>query len=100
MTNINELIQSGANLKIEISAKDLRTFGQEIATKSIEDLENHLRKESESQLLTGEKVCELLEISRVTLWTWDKKGITKPIRLGNLKRYRRSDIDGMGKEKT
>jgi len=100
MTNINELIQSGANLKIELSVEDLRNFGQEIAAKSVEGLEEHLKNQSESQYLTGTRVCELLDISRVTLWQWDKKGITNPVRMGNLKRYRRSDIDSIGEHKS
>ncbi|HPF94815.1 MAG TPA: hypothetical protein PLV65_12770 [Tenuifilaceae bacterium] len=51
---------------------------------------------AEDKYLTAEKVCDLLGITRVTLWSWDKKGLTHPIRLGNLKRYRYSDIMRMG----
>jgi predicted DNA-binding transcriptional regulator AlpA len=98
MTDIKELIQSGASIKIEITAEDLKNFGNEIATKSLEAIQNQASQESDSQYLTGQKVCEILSISRVTLWQWDKKEITKPIRFGNLKRYRRSDIDAMGQE--
>ncbi len=46
--------------------------------------------------LTTDQVCELLNITRVTLWAWDKKGITSPLRIGNLKRYRLSDIEAKG----
>ncbi len=100
MRDIQKLIQSGVNLKVEISTEDLRDFGQEIADKSIEGLKEHLKNESDSQFMTGKKVCELLDISRVTLWQWDKKGITKPIRMGNLKRYKSSDIDAIGQGST
>jgi hypothetical protein len=48
--------------------------------------------------LTTDQVCELLSVSRVSLWSWDKKGITKPIRFGNVKRYRLSDIEALGNE--
>ena len=48
------------------------------------------------RFLTVEQVCEMLSISRVSLWNWDKKGITQPIRIGNLKRYRQSDIESLG----
>jgi len=27
------------------------------------------------------------------LWSWDRKGITKPLRIGNQKRYRKSDVE-------
>lgn len=52
----------------------------------------------EEKYLTPDQVCDLLSISRVTLWSWDKKGVTNPLRIGNLKRYRLSDIDAMGKK--
>lgn len=100
MYNINKLIEAGINFKIEIAAEDLKNFGEEIATKSIEVIQEKLKKESDANYITGKKVCEILDISRVTLWHWDKKGITKPIRIGNLKRYRRSDIDTIGQETT
>ena len=45
--------------------------------------------------LTVQQVCEMLQITRVSLWSWDKKGITIPIKIGNLKRYRLSDIEAM-----
>ena len=45
--------------------------------------------------LKSDDVCELLGISRVSLWTWDKKGITKPVYFGSQKRYRLSDIEKM-----
>ena len=46
----------------------------------------------QERFFTTDQVCEILSISRVTLWSWDKKGITRPIKIGNLKRYRLSDI--------
>ncbi|MHA1213000.1 MAG: helix-turn-helix transcriptional regulator [Candidatus Heimdallarchaeota archaeon] len=96
--DIDKLIQSCASIKIEVTAEDLKNFGKLIATKSFEAIQSQASQKSDSQYITGEKVCEILDISRVTLWQWDKKGITKPIRMGNLKRYRRSDIDAIGQE--
>ena len=50
------------------------------------------------ELLTAEEVCTRLKISRVTLWSWSKKGITKPITIGgNLKRYKAADIAALEK---
>ena len=52
---------------------------------------------TEEKYLTTDQVCELWSISRVSLWNWDKKGITNPVSIGNLKRYRLSDIENLGK---
>ena len=100
MSDINELIQSGANIRLEVSATDLKNFGDEIVKESIEALKKQAIEDSECHYINGNKVCEILDISRVTLWQWDKKGITRPIRMGNLKRYRRSDIFNMAKQRT
>jgi len=97
MTDIAKLIQSGASIKIEVTVEDLKSFGREIAVESFEALRSNATKGSECLYITGDKVCEILDISRVTLWNWDKKGITKPIRMGNLKRYMRSDIESIGR---
>ncbi len=51
------------------------------------------------KLLTSKDVCARLKISRVTLWSWEKKGILFPIRIGNMKRYKLSDIESISKQK-
>ena len=51
---------------------------------------------TQEKFLTTEEVCTMLSISRVSLWHYDKKGITKPVRIGNLKRYKLSEIEGLG----
>jgi hypothetical protein len=45
------------------------------------------------EYLTPAQFAEALQVSLVTLWSWDKKGITRPLRIGNAKRYRRSDLE-------
>lgn len=47
--------------------------------------------------LTMDETAEMLSVSRVTLWSWDKKGILESVRVGNLRRYRLSDIEKLGK---
>jgi len=49
--------------------------------------------QKEEEYLTPAEMAQFLKISMVTLWHWDKKGITRPLRVGNLKRYRRSDLE-------
>ena len=46
-------------------------------------------------LLTTDQVCKILNISRVTAWSWEKKNLLKPIKVGNLKRFRFSDIQSI-----
>jgi len=50
------------------------------------------QKEPE-EYLTPQELADMLHVSLVTLWHWDQKGITKPLHIGNQKRYRKSDIE-------
>lgn len=45
------------------------------------------------EYLTRQEVATILKVSLVTLTDWNKKGILKPYRLGNLIRYKRKEID-------
>lgn len=45
------------------------------------------------EYLTRQEVSKILKVSLVTLSDWNKKGILKPYRLGNLIRYKRAEID-------
>ncbi len=48
-------------------------------------------------LLTTDQVCQRLNISRVTAWKWEKKNILRPVRVGNLKRFKLKDIKSISK---
>jgi hypothetical protein len=79
------------SLKLEVNGADLLAFGESIHKQAIAESEKKV-KEVEVYL-TPSQFAEALQISLVTLWSWDKKGITNPLRIGNAKRYRRSDLE-------
>lgn len=45
------------------------------------------------EYLTRKEAAKILKVSLVTLTDWNKKGILKPYRLGNLIRYKRAELD-------
>jgi excisionase family DNA binding protein len=45
------------------------------------------------EYLTRQEVARILKVSLVTLSDWNKKKILNPYRLGNLIRYKRSEIE-------
>ena len=45
------------------------------------------------EYLTRQEVAVILKVSLVTLSDWNKKKILNPYRLGNLIRYKRSEIE-------
>lgn len=44
------------------------------------------------ELLTPEETAQLLKVSKVTVWDWEKKGILFARRIGNQVRYLRSEV--------
>ena len=80
------------SVKLEINGADLLAFGESIHNRAIAEREKNNPKETEVYL-TPNQFAEALQVSLVTLWTWDKKQITRPLRIGNAKRYRRSDLE-------
>lgn len=46
----------------------------------------------ESEWLTSKEVLSVLKITSTTLWNYDNSGLTKPQKVGNRKRYLKSDI--------
>ena len=92
--NISEILTNNpelaGNLTINVSASDLQEFAELCINKGKQ--EKPEPKDPE-EYLTPAQFAEALQVSLVTLWSWDKKGITIPLRIGNAKRYRRSDLE-------
>jgi hypothetical protein len=80
------------SVRFEISGSDLLTITDELSRRAVE-AEKSKKIPAPEEYLTGEEFANILKISSVTLWNYDKRGITNPVRIGNSKRYRRSDIE-------
>jgi predicted DNA-binding transcriptional regulator AlpA len=76
------------SLKLEVSGADLLAFGEAIHKLALAE-----KVKENEEFLTGKELAKLLGVSEVTLWSWDKKGITHPLRIGKQKRYRKSDVE-------
>ena len=70
------------NIQISTNAKDL----QELAEYCIErGREEKIEPKDPEEYLTSAEYAKALKISLVTLWNWDKKHITRPLKIGNAK---------------
>lgn len=45
--------------------------------------------------LTRREVAMLLQISDTTVWRWVRDGYLKPIKLGNVERFRADEVDSI-----
>jgi excisionase family DNA binding protein len=59
----------------------------------IKALASNLQPVTVTEYLTRQETAQILKVSLVTLSEWNKKGILNPLRLGNLIRYKRSEIE-------
>ena len=95
-SNFLQLAKEMPNTIFHLSAKDLLNFANEIlaGAKMIAQLELE-KSQYCDELLTIEEVCELLKVSKMTLYRWDKLGILKKIEVGGKRRYRKSDVEAV-----
>ena len=95
MIDLQVLIENpelAKSVRFEISGSDFLTVTDEFARRAVET-EKSKKIPAPEEYLTGEEFAKILKISMVTLWNYDRRGITTPLRMGALKRYRRSDVE-------
>jgi len=89
LTVLKENPELAKNVRFEVNGADLLTFGESIHKQAVAEA----TPKEEEVYLTADELAKILKVSLVTLWSWDRKGITKPLRIGNQKRYRKSDVE-------
>lgn len=90
--NIAELLKEGKVI-LAVSAADLKEFGLELIAMAKESNE----KEEDNELLTIKECCEILNVTKGTLWRWNKSGYLQSVKIGRNPYYRKSDIDALKK---
>ena len=92
--NLQSLVEQGANVRIEITAADLKMFGEGITERAImvyrEEIES--KKPQEETYYNTREVKELLNVCDGTLNLWAKRGYLVPVQVGNKNRSAMSDV--------
>lgn len=96
--DITKLIESGQNISVTVTAKDLKQFADTIITEACSKLERSLVEDRTESLMTIDQVAVKLGVSRMTLYRWDKSNYLRTIEVGGEKRYRLSDINKIIKQ--
>ena len=88
-----DILASDANVILQVSAKDLKEFAQDIlvGAKSVAMIEAEAAATSD-QLLTIDEASELLSVSKMTLYRWDQNGILKKVEIGGKRRYSAASV--------
>lgn len=93
--SINELIKSGANVTLAVSANDLREWHKEVIEDTKRQLEESIVAEKTESYLSAKQVCDMLNIDASTLWRWQQKGYLVPAKAGNKRRFRLSEVNNL-----
>ncbi len=85
--NINSIINQGANVQIVVSALELKEAFLDWVG------ERERTEQGEETYLSVNDVMVSLNVSKPTLWRWDKAGYLSPVRVGRRTLYKKSDIE-------
>ena len=93
---IKDIITSGANVSITVSADDLRTFFAEVAQQVINQEKAAQAAKNDVEMLNQAQVCSYLGVSKATVWRWEKIGYLRPAtRMGSRPMYNKTDIEAL-----
>lgn len=84
------------NIKVTVTLtpEELQAITDQAAEKARRKVEEEYKKQQAPETYyTQAQVCKLFSVDPSTLWRWDKKGVLKPVKIGGLNRYKKSEID-------
>ena len=95
---IKDILTSGANVSITVTADDLRTFLAEVAQEVMNKEKAAQAAKNDVEMLNQAQVCSYLGVSKATVWRWEKIGYLRPsTRMGSRPMYLKSEIEKLKK---
>ncbi len=85
---------------IQLQVSDPTTVAKiDLISKRLDSIENRLPKPL-SKLVNRKQICDIFQVTAVTIIDWEKKGIVHPLRIGTRVRYKLSDIEKLIESKS
>ena len=78
---------------ISVNPEELKNAIIQEVKNELNALKLHLQPQQQTKYLTRLEVCELINVSLVTLHTWNKNGKLKAFGIGGRVLYRQEDIE-------
>ena len=95
---IKDILTSGANVNITISANDLRTFLAEVAQEVVNKEKAAEAAKNDVEMLNQAQLCSYLGVSKATGWRGEKIGYLRPsTRMGSRPMYNKTDVERIKK---
>jgi len=93
MITINDKEVTGVNITLNVTRDELIHFAHEVASEILQSNQNQTPKDEPEEWVTREVVSKRLSVSLTTLWHWNNKGILNSYRMGNMVRYKWSEVE-------
>jgi len=77
----------------QVTAEDLQAIIDQAVSKALAGFLVVPKPEPEDKYMTGDQVCERLQISPTTLYNWKNTGKLKSYQIGNRVLYKSSEIE-------
>ena len=89
----NNFFQNCTNVQIVCSLSDLRQLFKDWYDEQREKEQQQSQQQKKGKYLTTIEVCRLLDVTKPTLWRWQKLNYLVPIKVGRKNFYKSSDIE-------
>ena len=93
LLDIEKLITENPNVIFQVTGADLKAFAEQLLIGAKAIAMQEAEDAAKNKLLSVEEAAELLSVSKMTLYRWDKNDVLKRVEIGGQRRYRKSDID-------
>lgn len=98
--NLFEIAKEFPNMTISVSVGDLLNANKHLVAETVKALEQTITDANAETYPSVDKVCEMLDVSKPTLWRWEKSGYLLPVRIGGKVRYKMSDVKRLLEERS
>lgn len=90
-----DLLKNAANVQLVVNANDLRAIVNEWQQEKAEKDEQLRNAQKKEEYLRPDEVCDILKVTKPTLWRWAKLGYLQPVKVGHKNYYRKTDVDAL-----
>lgn len=94
--SFGDFIDKTSNVSITITLRDL----SEMASRIAEKVATQLLEGQQDELLTRHEVCDMLGVSSMTLYRWDRLGYLPKVKIGRAVRYKKVDVERISNKHT
>ena len=91
--NIEKVIAEYPNIIFQVTGEDLRKFAESLLLNERAIAMQEAEESARNKLISVDEAANLLSVSKMTLYRWDKNGILKKVEIGGKRRYRKSDVE-------